>query len=134
MAQMPTTTPPITDRENVFRAVADPTRRRVLQLLAEGDLSAGELLSPFTISQPALSKHLRILREAGLVNERRSGRRRIYSIEASPLRAVHDWVSHYERFWLERLERFGAYLDRTQEEPATPLPRRASGRPKPGRA
>jgi DNA-binding transcriptional ArsR family regulator len=103
------------DQEAVFRAVSDPTRRAILSMLAEGDRSAGELQAPFAMSQPAVSRHLRVLREAGLVHERAAGRRRIYALRPEPLRTVADWVAHYERFWVERLERFGAALDRAAE-------------------
>ena len=83
-----------------------------LGMLADGEHSAGDLQAPFSISQPAVSRHLRVLREAGLVTERAQGRHRMYRLEAAPLRVVHDWVGHYERFWQDRLERFGAVLDR----------------------
>jgi DNA-binding transcriptional ArsR family regulator len=102
--------------EAVFQAVSDPTRRAILAMLAEGERSAGELQAPFPISQPAVSRHLRVLRQAGLVHERPDGRRRMYSLDARPLRDVYDWASHYERFWLDRLERFGAVLDRKAAE------------------
>src|SRR4029078_12730644 len=98
--------------ETIFQAVSDPTRRAILAMLADGERSAGDLQAPFRISQPAVSRHLRVLREAGLVRERPDGRRRIYSLDARPLRAVYDWAPHYERFWLDRLERLGAVLDR----------------------
>src|ERR687895_1724929 len=96
----------------VYRAISDPTRRRVLDLLAAGDHTVAELNAPFPISQPAMSRHLRVLRRAGLVHERRQSRNRIYSLNAQPLRSVAEWVEHYERFWSSRLERLGSYLDR----------------------
>lgn len=70
-----------------------------------------ELLEPFWISQPAVSKHLRILREAGLVHRRQQGRLRLYGIEAGRLRQVHDWVSRFERYWEGKLDALGSYLD-----------------------
>jgi DNA-binding transcriptional ArsR family regulator len=81
----------------VYRAVSDSTRRRILELLAQDERSVAELVLPFTISQPALSQHLRMLREAGLVRVRRQGRRRVYSLRAGPLEEA--------RHWLERLDR-----------------------------
>jgi DNA-binding transcriptional ArsR family regulator len=96
----------------VYRAISDPTRRGVLDLLATGEHTVAELNEPFPISQPAMSKHLRVLRQAGLVRERRQSRNRIYSLDARPLRGVADWVDHYERFWGSRMERLGDYLDR----------------------
>jgi DNA-binding transcriptional ArsR family regulator len=104
------------DEEAVFRAVSDPTRRAILSMLAEGERSAGDLHAPFAMSQPAVSRHLRVLREAGLVGERAAGRQRIYALRPEPLRSVADWVGHYERFWVDRLERFGAALDRAATE------------------
>jgi DNA-binding transcriptional ArsR family regulator len=109
--------------QEVFRAVAEPTRRQVLEMLAESDRSVTALLARFAISQPAMSKHLRVLREAGLVSERADGRRRIYHLNPEPLRSVHDWVARYERFWLERLEGFGAALDRRAATPGDEAPR-----------
>ena len=97
--------------EATFRAIADPSRRTILDLLAEGERTVGELLAHFDFSQPALSKHLRILREAGLVSARAESRRRVYRLEAENLRSVAEWVRHYERFWNARLDRLGSVLD-----------------------
>jgi DNA-binding transcriptional ArsR family regulator len=96
---------------DVFRAVADPTRRAVLELLREAELSATELAEPFRISQPAISQHLRVLREAGLVRVEKIGRHRKYKLNPEPLRAIDDWIGHYRRFWSRRLERLGRILD-----------------------
>jgi DNA-binding transcriptional ArsR family regulator len=105
---------------NVFAAIADPTRRALLRRLADdGPRNVSELLSPFRISQPAVSKHLRILRETGLVRSRRQGRVRIYEIEASQLQQVYDWVAHFERFWDQKLDALGAYLDRQKQKKRT---------------
>jgi DNA-binding transcriptional ArsR family regulator len=93
---------------DVFRAVADPTRRAVLDLLAEGELAVKDIQPAFQITQPALSQHLRVLREAGLVSERRAGRLRIYRLEAEPLADVRAWLG---RFWDERLDRLGRVVD-----------------------
>jgi DNA-binding transcriptional ArsR family regulator len=95
----------------VFRAIADPTRRALLDALAEGDRPAGDLGRPFAISQPGLSQHLRVLREVGLVRERREGRRRIYRLNPRPLKRVHAWVAAYERFWRRRLDALEDYLE-----------------------
>jgi DNA-binding transcriptional ArsR family regulator len=94
-----------------YRAVSDGTRRRILDVLAEGERSVSELLERFELSQPALSQHLKVLRDAGLVSVRRDGRRRIYALDPRPLRAIYDWVAHYERFWDERLGALGKFLD-----------------------
>ena len=101
------------ERADVFRAVADPTRRRVLDLLRDRDRSVGELAAPFRMSQPAISQHLRILREAGLVRARKLGRRRLYRINPGPLREVYDWAAHYQDFWPKKLAALGDYLDRS---------------------
>ncbi len=98
---------------DVYAAIADPTRRALLLRLAhEGERNVSELLEPFSISQPAVSKHLRILREAGLVRRRKEGRVRLYAIEASRLQEVYDWVSHFEKYWDEKLDALGEYLDK----------------------
>lgn len=96
---------------HVFRAVADPTRRGILDRLADGASPVRALVEGFAMSQPALSKHLRILREAGLVAVEKVGRERHYRLRADGLRVVADWVRHYERFWTDRLDRLGDYLD-----------------------
>jgi DNA-binding transcriptional ArsR family regulator len=98
--------------ESVFYAIADPTRRAILDLLLEGERPVKALLERVRTSQSALSQHLGVLRRAGLVGVRREGRLRVYSLRHEPLAEVVDWVAHYERFWEDRLDRLGAYLDR----------------------
>jgi DNA-binding transcriptional ArsR family regulator len=100
----------------VFDALADPTRRRVLELLAERDRSAGEIAAAFTVSRPAVSRHLRVLREAGLVHARRDAQRRVYGIDAAPLHEVDAWLDRYRRFWPERLDALEHHLRGTEEE------------------
>jgi DNA-binding transcriptional ArsR family regulator len=97
--------------EVAFRAIADPSRRAILDLLAEGRRTVNELLGHFRFSQPALSKHLRVLREAGLVEAEADGRQRRYALRADGLRSVADWVRHYERFWNTKLDALGDVLD-----------------------
>ena len=97
--------------EPVFRAIADPTRRRILGMLAAGEQPAGALQAPFAMSQPAFSQHLRVLREAGLVTERRVGRRRLYRVTPEPLGLVTDWVGKLRTFWRERLLALSDLLD-----------------------
>lgn len=94
----------------VFRALADPTRRRVLDLLRSGVRSVSELQSDFDISQPALSRHLKVLRDAGLVVFRRAGRLNVYQLSAKPMEAVNDWMRHYEEFWLANFKALGDVL------------------------
>jgi DNA-binding transcriptional ArsR family regulator len=112
---------------DVFAAVGDPTRRRVLDLLAGGELAAGEIAAPFSITRPAVSQHLRILRRAGLVTVRRQGREQIYGLQANPLRQIHDWVVHYEVFWNQKLAALAEYLDK-QRSSASEQPTRGRGR------
>lgn len=97
--------------EATFRAISDPTRREILDLLARGEQAVGELLEHFDFSQPALSRHLRVLREAGLVVVRAAGRQRRYRLQAENLRSVSEWVSHYERFWNAKLDGLGELLE-----------------------
>ena len=85
--------------EKVFAALADPTRRAVLDLLRGRSLPAGRIAQAFPVSRPAVSKHLRLLRRARLVEERRHGRLRVYRLNPDPLKAVDSWLSHYRAFW-----------------------------------
>lgn len=98
--------------DSVFEAVSEPTRRAMLDLLADGERSVGELVDRFDVSQPAISHHLRILREAGLVRTRKAGRQRLYCLQPRPLRRIHDWLGHYERFWTDKLDALGEHLRR----------------------
>lgn len=96
----------------VFRAISHPTRRAILDALAMRDRNVGELCAHFDVTQPAVSQHLDVLRDAGLVRARASGRQRIYSLEPAPLQEVFDWTARFEAFWHERLDRLGDVLDR----------------------
>jgi len=96
---------------DVFHAIADPNRRQMLDLLAAGDLPAQELANRFEISFAAVSQHLKVLREAGLVSRRAEGRQRIYSLRPGRLRVVAEWTAGYRKFWESRLSRLGDYLD-----------------------
>lgn len=96
---------------DAFRAIADPTRRAVLDLLRAGEQPVRELARSFRMTQPALSQHLRVLREAGLVAERRVGRERVYRLQAQQLKAVAQWVAPYERLWKRKLNALGDYLE-----------------------
>ena len=85
--------------EAAFGALADPTRRAVLDLLRRGSLPAGRIAQAFPVSRPAISRHLRLLRRAHLVRERREGRRRLYQLNPEPLRAIDSWLNNYRIFW-----------------------------------
>ena len=96
---------------NVFTAIADPTRRAILDLLRQGEQPVKQIAQPFEMSLPAVSQHLSVLCEAGLVVQRKEGRQRFYRLNPEPLKQVSDWVSHYEQFWREKLDVLGNYLE-----------------------
>lgn len=100
---------------DVFHAIADPTRRDLLVLLRTGERSASELASPFDVTRSAVSQHLGVLLDAGLVERRRDGRRRLYRLRPEPLEAVRSWVDVFSEYWDDRLERLGEYLDGEEE-------------------
>jgi len=87
-----------------FAALADPTRRKIVELLADGERSAGDLAGRFTLTQPAISQHLRALRTAGLVRVRQDAQRRIYSLDARGLAQIDAWLSRYRAFWTTHLD------------------------------
>jgi DNA-binding transcriptional ArsR family regulator len=95
-----------------LRALADPTRRRIVELLAEREREVGELVVAFPISQPAVSRHLRVLREAGLVDSRPEAQRRVYSLRAEPLEELDAWLGRYRAFWQNRLDALETELAR----------------------
>jgi DNA-binding transcriptional ArsR family regulator len=97
--------------EATFSALADPTRRAVLDLLRKGRQPAGHIASAFPISRPAISKHLRLLRRAHLVNEQREGRNRFYQLNPEPLKAVDSWLEHYRSFWSTSLVNLKAFVE-----------------------
>ena len=110
MARASTTT-------DAFNAVAEPRRRQILDLLAEHERPVHELVEQLSVSQPQVSKHLRVLREVGLVEARDRGRQRLYRINSQPLREIHSWVSKYEQLWHERFDAIDDVLDELQAEP-----------------
>jgi DNA-binding transcriptional ArsR family regulator len=95
-----------------LEALADPTRRRIVELLAEGEWSAGELADEFPTSRPGVSRHLRVLREHGLVQARDEGRRRVYSLDPAPLADLDEWLARYRGFWTNRLDAFETEIHR----------------------
>ena len=101
---------------SAFEALAEPTRRRIVELLADGERSAGELAASFETSRPAVSRHLRVLRESGLVRVRGDGQRRLYSLDPAPLEALDAWLDRYRGFWTNRLDALGTELRRRQRE------------------
>ncbi len=95
----------------VFDVLAEPNRRRILDLLAASERPVGDLVVDLGLSQPAVSKHLRVLRDAGLVEAREDAQRRLYRVSPDPLRALDDWLTPYRRMWSERLDDLQRHLD-----------------------
>lgn len=99
---------------DIFVAIADPTRRALLDILRTGEQPVKQLAEPFAMSMPAISQHLQVLCEVGLVEMRKSGRQRLYRLNPEPLKQVSDWVAHYERFWDDKLDALGSFLEENQ--------------------
>ncbi|UJA20487.1 winged helix-turn-helix transcriptional regulator [Thermoleophilia bacterium SCSIO 60948] len=110
MARAATTT-------DAFNAIAEPRRREILDALAGSELSVSELVSELTMDQPAVSKHLRVLRAVGLVQVREDGRRRLYRIDGRPLEQVHTWVGAFEQAWNERFDALDGVLEELKQQP-----------------
>jgi DNA-binding transcriptional ArsR family regulator len=102
---------PTRNAEATFQALADPTRRAVLDLLRRGSQAAGQIAEVFPVSRPAISKHLRLLRRAHLVSEHREGRNRVYQLNPEPLRAVDSWIEQYRSFWSTNLGNLKAFVE-----------------------
>jgi DNA-binding transcriptional ArsR family regulator len=109
MARTPTTFDP-------FNAVAEPKRRRVLEVLGTQELSVNELVERLGWNQPMVSKHLGVLKEVGLVSERRVGRQRLYRVNAEQLKPIYDWVAPFERYWNESYDRLDEVLQEIQKK------------------
>ena len=101
---------------DAFNAVAEPRRRQILDLLSGGERPVNDLVALLGLAQPQVSKHLRVLREVGLVDVREEGRQRMYRLNGQPLKSIHDWVKDYERTWEERFEALDELLVELTEE------------------
>jgi DNA-binding transcriptional ArsR family regulator len=101
---------------DAFNAVAEPRRRQILHVLSSGEQPVNDVVAALRIAQPQVSKHLRVLKEVGLVTSRSDGRQRLYRLNGEALKPIHDWVMEYERHWNERLDRLDEYLDQLQEK------------------
>jgi DNA-binding transcriptional ArsR family regulator len=101
---------------DVFNAIADAHRREVLDVLIPGEKAVGEIVSDLSMSQPQVSKHLRVLSEVGLVRCRAEGRRRLYRLEPARLRPFHEWLARYEQAWNDRMDRLDDYLQELQHK------------------
>jgi DNA-binding transcriptional ArsR family regulator len=109
MARAATTT-------DAFNAVAEPRRRQILDALAGGEHSVNELVAFLRVTQPLVSKHLRVLREVGLVDVRDAGRQRLYCLDGRPLKPIHDWVKAYEATWSHRFDRLDVVLEELKDK------------------
>jgi DNA-binding transcriptional ArsR family regulator len=109
MARAATTT-------DAFNAVAEPRRRQILDVLASGERPVNDLVTLLGLAQPLVSKHLRVLREVGLVQVRDEGRQRLYRLDARPLKPIHDWVRNYERMWEQRFALLDAVLEELKQQ------------------
>jgi len=101
---------------DAFNAVAEPRRRQILDVLIGGERPVNDLVALLGLAQPLVSKHLRVLREVGLVDVRDEGRQRVYRLNALPLKPIHDWVRSYERSWSQRFDRLDAVLEELKEK------------------
>ena len=116
MARAATTT-------DVFNAIAEPRRRMIIDALAKGDQSVGQLMARLKFAQPAVSKHLGVLRKVGLVSVSKQGRQRMYRLNAKELKPVHDWTKRFEEFWTHQLDRIKERAEKKARERAdTPRP------------
>jgi DNA-binding transcriptional ArsR family regulator len=104
----------------VFAALADPTRRAILARLSEGQASVNELAAPFKITLPGISKHLKVLERAGLIERTREAQWRPCRLQAAPLKTANDWIDQYKRFWEESFDRLDAYLKELQDKEKQP--------------
>jgi DNA-binding transcriptional ArsR family regulator len=103
--------------QSAFEIVAEPSRRRILDLLLTGERPVGDLVADLGMSQPGVSRHLRVLRDAGLVASRTDAQRRLYSISPGPLAELDEWLAPYRQLWRSSLERLEAHLDDMTDEP-----------------
>jgi DNA-binding transcriptional ArsR family regulator len=104
-----------TTTSDAFNAVAEPRRRQILGLLAQGERSVGELVEQLGLAQPAVSKHLQVLRDVGVVRAREDGRRRVYRLEGAALKPIHDWVRQFEQTWSQRFDRLDGVLEELKD-------------------
>ena len=103
----------------IFSALADPTRRAILARLAQSEATVSELAEPFDISMPAISRHLKVLEKAQLIQRKVDAQWRVCELQAEPLRQAADWIEHYRQFWEQSFDRLAAYLASTDTENST---------------
>jgi DNA-binding transcriptional ArsR family regulator len=112
MARLPTTS-------DVFNAIAEPQRRKIINLLAQGELSVNDIVEALRLKQPQVSKHLRVLRAVGLVSVREVRQQRFYQLNSERLKPIHDWLKPFEQLWSERFDRLADYLNELQNKGET---------------
>ncbi len=118
-------------KHDVFQAIADPTRRQLLHLLAQQEMSVTVISGHFPMSRTAVSKHLRVLSEAGLVREQKVGRETRYRMQPEPLMELKDWLSYYERFWENKMQALRRFVEEDPDEGSPPAkPHLVKGQPK----
>lgn len=109
-----------TGLDAIFAALADPTRRAILVRLAEGEATVNELAEPFDISQPAISRHLKVLERAGLITQGKEAQYRPRKLDSEQLKVAYDWLAHYQRHWDESFDRLDAFIQQTKGKDTTP--------------
>jgi DNA-binding transcriptional ArsR family regulator len=119
MARAATTT-------DVFNAIAEPRRRTIIDILAKGDQPVGQIMARLRIAQPAVSKHLGVLRKVGLVSASKQGRQRVYRLNAQELKPVHDWAKKFEEFWTHQLDRIKHRAEQKARERTQSQPKKGS--------
>jgi DNA-binding transcriptional ArsR family regulator len=119
MARAATTT-------DVFNAIAEPRRRTIIDILAKGDQPVGQIMARLRIAQPAVSKHLGVLRKVGLVSVSKQGRQRLYRLNAQELKPVHDWAKKFEEFWTHQLDRIKHRAEQKARETSQSQPKKGS--------
>jgi len=103
---------PVQDQQPVFRALADPTRRAIVMMLAQGPRPIGDIAAEFDVTRPAIAKHLRILEEGGVISVETKGRERINQLNPKALKSAADWLNHFDRFWDDRLAKLKAVVEK----------------------
>jgi len=102
------------DPQPVFRAISDPTRRAIIGILADGEMTIGEVANRFEMTRPGIAKHLGILREGNLVSVRENGRERVHKLEPMALKSVEDWLGHFSQFWDDKLGNLKAAIEKSE--------------------
>ena len=103
-------------KRDPFVAIADPTRRSIIHMLSQNEMKLNDIAERFDVSRPAISKHIKILEECGVINVVQSGRERYCHLDANALKQIADWIKYYEHFWDQKLDRLGKYLEKKKSK------------------